>query len=132
MTVRIHEKCRNPYLNFKKLDSVGSQNNNDNNSRMQCGTSLRSFTVPEKFDFKTQCLFCTEECHKSANKKSNRIFRVVTTIQIKENIERQCGVQTNEFAHQVFTRINSSFDLVAAEGRYHKLCHDNFCENIKK
>lgn len=130
MTVRIHEKCRKTYLVKKKVDSGESQNSNTD-STAEYGTSLRSSNVLQKFDFKTQCLFCTEECHKSANKKSNRIFRVVTTLQIKDNIESQCGVLNNKFARQVFTRLNSSFDLVAAEGRYHKLCHDNFFKTTK-
>ncbi|KAB0797138.1 hypothetical protein PPYR_08132 [Photinus pyralis] len=128
-TVRIHEKCRKIYL-IKKKESLENIDSSQC-SGMSSGASLRSCNVSEKFDFKSQCLFCTEECNKSANKKSNRNFRVVTTLQIKNNIERQCGVQNNELARQVYTRINSSIDLVAAEGRYHKLCHDNFFKPLK-
>lgn len=126
VTVRIHEKCRKTYLIKKKVESVENID-----SSQPSASSLRSSNVLEKFDFKTQCLFCTEECNKSANKKSNRKFRVVTTLQIKNNIEGQCRVLNNELARQVFTRINSSIDLVAAEGRYHKSCHDSFFKPLK-
>ena len=50
------------------------------------------------------------------------------TFKYKDSILDVCERRNDEWGYQVDVRIRGVADLVKAEARYHKLCHDRFCK----
>ena len=88
-----------------------------------------SSTTREKFNFKTQCLFCAKTV--TANVKKHRKtyqheYSLVQTLEIVNTIRNNAKTRNDSWGSEVLLRLASVVDLVAAEGRYHRMCYKYF------
>ena len=84
------------------------------------------------FNWKCDCFYCEEKC-KVYPHNSNRIdWCEVRTLPMKENIRRECLRKKDEQSEALIMRLLNINDLVAAEGRYHNNCRQNFFHKSSK
>lgn len=121
--VFIHKQCRKEYTHPTNLSKLKS--NEPSTSKV-----LRS-TVSKEFDFKKHCFICNEYIDiQTIRKYKKKIdFRQVCTIELKNKLINRCNDRNDKLGIDVFNRINSEIDLVAAEAIYHKNCYNKFMQD---
>ena len=72
--VQVHEKCRKRFNNKRRINTLTTQSN------QEASTSRRS-TMPNGFDPKRDCFFCSKICD---SKKRARNWHLAATLEIKE------------------------------------------------
>lgn len=113
--VYVHEQCRKNYT--RRLPAKKDE------------TSPSAVKIPrsDSFDFKNQCLFCGEiAVLDSKNPNQSRPISQVRTIGILETIRSHAVARGDNWGKTVTLRLSGVIDLVAAEGRYHRYCYQNF------
>ena len=98
-------------------------------SSSQTLPTLRSSLAP--FNFKTACLFCGNDADsKTARKKPlhkrDVVHQVMTEKMFVDSIRFSAEQRCDAWGDIVRARVDSVFDLVAAEVRYHNRCHTYF------
>ena len=119
-SIFVHVACRKTYTRDTSIESVL-------NPSPKKAKSLRSSL--QAFDFKLNCLFCGDECDKTADQRkqlNRRDVYEVRSIDCKESIKKAAERRSDEWGHAVRARIDSVFDLVAAEGKYPNSCYKKF------
>ena len=124
--VRVHNRCRRNYTSKRRFDDKRSNDSAEPESSCIQAKSLRS-TVPS-FRWKNDCFLCGEMCITCAEKRpqDEKKTRKVETLEIRENILKQCVVRADTWGLEVQGRLMTCCDLVAEEAVYHKNCHSNF------
>lgn len=121
----VHKHCRKSYTHPTELSKL-------HKAAPSTSKLLRSDDATKLFDFKRQCFLCNESMDIEHVKKykTNKTFRIVSTIEIRQTIIQRCHERRDKWSDEVFTRINSEIDLIAAEARYHSLCHTRFMSKV--
>lgn len=117
--IQLHVSCRKNYTRESSIRAAESKH--DANVMTK---ETRTRKCEDQFDFKGHCLFCGATC--GTVKKAHKNVRVVATLGIKQNIEARCTARNDDWSHKVYARIATTGDLVAAEARYHVMCHRDF------
>lgn len=120
-SVVLHVNCRKKYTFFRNVAAA-------NNPSLKETTILRS-TV-SAFDFKRDCLFCSEVCDSEAEKKKpvskrSKQFEV-RSFSFKNQVIECAKKRNDDWGKKVLDRVQTVIDLVAVEARYHNLCCTNF------
>lgn len=119
-SVVVHIACRKNYTRKSSITSAlkTSASQAAEASSSQTLPTLRSSLAP--FNFKTACLFCGNDADRKTERKrplhKRDVVHQVMTEQkfvdsIRSSAEQRCDA-----------RVDSVFDLVAAEARYHNRC----------
>lgn len=119
-TITVHQSCRK---NYTRPSSIINSNRSEMPSSSSTSRSTRT-----KFDFKTHCLFCTNNAVYDLKLPTDRreAIAIVHTLKIQNTIVDTCNTRKDDWGYAVKTRILSLSDLVAAEGRYHIKCYKKF------
>lgn len=88
----------------------------------------------QEFDFKKQCLFCSEACLPMDSKHPDRWDRVTQCEKkgagdappFKGVVLDYCNTRNDAWSSDVALRCNGVHDLAAAEAQYHLRCYDEF------
>jgi len=136
--LRVHRGCRVVYTQLKSCRVVYTQLKR-RFGRTQLSTQdepsssgepeqhrMRS-SSPVLFDYKIHCLFCGAV----AGRKGGKIS-VVQTLSIQDNVRVAASARENEWGQIVLARVNSSFNLISLEARYHRTCYLKFMRPINK
>ena len=118
----LHGECRKRYVDLRNV-----------NNQLQ-PEKKRSRSSVSKFDWKTDCLFCGEECVKvSSSKNPGRsdycrveILKDCQGQKLKDKILEVTKNSTDPKFSLVHHRVLNCIDLVAVEAIYHKKCYDTF------
>ncbi|KAG1670841.1 hypothetical protein GQR58_016642 [Nymphon striatum] len=78
----------------------------------------------EKVNWKSQCFLTLD----TKNPK-RRPCHEVTFVEFHKTVLEQCRRRNDTWGNEVYTRLNCSNDLVADEGRYHRMCLQRFVIN---
>ena len=81
------------------------------------------------FNFRSQCLICSQDCLPKDPKHPGRWRRVVIcrTVDMKQNFLKVCDERVDDVADGVRFRINAAItDLHAADAQYHLDCYTSF------
>ena len=85
---------------------------------------LRSEVIVQ-FDFRRQCLFCSQADKYSGKKKDFELIPV-RTHEFQKTVEQLCQKRNDEWGKKVEERIQHAIDLHAADALYHNKCSINF------
>ncbi|KAG1686127.1 hypothetical protein GQR58_008869 [Nymphon striatum] len=88
---------------------------------------LRSSIVPVNWKF--QCFLCGNEATLDTKNPKRRPCHKVTFVEFHKTVLEQCRRRNDTWGNEVYTRLNCSNDLVADEGRYHRMCLQRFMIN---
>ena len=73
------------------------------------------------------CFFCEELCVIDKKHPSRNLVQEVTTLPFRDKLLQLCRDRNDDtWGLQVKSLLLNCYDLVAAEGRYHKNCYDKF------
>ena len=118
MQVKIHRCCQK------------TMNNALRTFRNKCSSKkVRKVTRDQttSFDWKNMCFFCEELCVIDKKHPSRNLVQEVTTLPFRDKLLQLCRDRNDDtWGLQVKSLLLNSYDLVAAEGRYHKNCYDKF------
>jgi hypothetical protein len=114
----LHQQCRKEYTNQKAIKiKCRELNELSNPDRV-----LRS---KEQFNYKDNCLFCSQPANIDDKRRGPDSF-LVRTIDFQKNIIKICQERKDSWATQVLARIQYAQDLHAADTVYHQQCSVNF------
>ena len=134
-SVELHKSC---YCSFTSKDHVNKlvskkrvDHSTDSDEPPIARTRLSQVT---QFDFKKQCLFCSENCKPIDLKHPDRWDRVVQCERLgifdaapfKGVVLNYCNSRNDEWAMEVSLRCSGVHDSGAAEAQYHVRCYDEF------
>ena len=114
----VHKDCR---ANFTKPQNIAAAARETSQARGK--RLLRS--EAQKFNFKEHCLFCGEGDRYQGKKKDFSLVPV-RTFEFQNTVSEICNERNDEWARKVAERIESAFDLHAADALYHQKCSVNF------
>ena len=114
----LHKDCRRDYTNTKSIKSVEKKNSDPK-------TPNRALRSKEQFAYKENCLFCGLEATIRDTRRGVETYPVRTN-GFQKNIEGICKERNDEWATEVFARIQFVHDLHAADTVYHQQCSVNF------
>ena len=85
-------------------------------------------------DITTHCLFCSEVLLTSSKleTKHRKLTSNVETIEFKNSVLKRATEIGDKWGEMVAKRIEANIDLVAAEGKYHHACAQEFLSNPEK
>lgn len=132
-SVTVHTACQKSYNNDKLISAYCRKQVIKSSD---ASTSRRS-SIPS-FNFKTHCFLCTDEItvdflntQRKLNVPDRDIIFQVEKLDVKETILKAAEKRGDEWGQQIIQRIQHVTDLVAVEGRYHKLCQKRLYSRVK-
>lgn len=127
LEVYCHRNCFSTYTSkthiTRTLKRSLSHDESEHSKEQTRKRLLRSQPIP--FNFKRDCLFCSEECIERDPKNPNRynVYYLVRTLEVKSAFLDTCVKRSDKWGNEVQLRIlGASSDLIAAEARYHQRC----------
>ncbi len=125
----VHNACRREYV---RIDSIRrfmrEQAHSEQASTSRDGSSLRS--GQSKFDFKTNCFFCTEAYDEDSERKKpycrRRTIVKVCTTTFHNSVLLRGQERKDEWGSDVVRRICTVGDLHAVDAIYHLDCYKKF------
>ena len=123
--IKIHRDCQKDVYNALKRNSTEPSIW----TPRECKPARRESI---KFNWKHDCFYCEEECKVDPHNPNRIAWCEVRTLPVKENILHECLRKKNEQSEALRMRLLSINDLVAAGGRYHKNCRQNFFHKTSK
>lgn len=132
-SVTVHVQCRKHYTRKGTIAAFKRKQEEE-----QAKPSISTKSPPRTrarlsetfFCFKKCCLFCGNELNEELeNRKALKYRRKichVSTFSFKETILNIAQTRSDNAAQAVITRIEGEHDLVAAEAKYHRDCHNAF------
>ena len=139
--LRVHTACRVRYIQKRPFNTSVAQQSSDGENSLSLGPEHKRLRLssPTKFDYKTHCLFCGEiasvTVEQVKRKHLRRSIRIVQTIPIQNSVQRAASNRSDEWGQIVLARVNTPFNLIALEARYHSICYLTFLSpvpNIKR
>ncbi len=83
---------------------------------------LRSNT-PRTFDIKRDCIFCSDHvAHDSKAQYYRSAVSNVETLQFQATVLNCAKKRNDNLGNDVAERVQHTYDLVAAEAKYHRMC----------
>lgn len=120
LNLKIHRTCQKNCSNYNNRVKRKPQNSNEKAKRPRHDNR-------GCFNWKESCFLCFNTCQEDGRNTQRNPFRLVRTIEMKDNILNRCNKRgCDEWAMKVMTRVNSCNDLVAVEARYHISCNKKF------
>lgn len=116
-SVFVHHSCRRSFTRCKELKKLRLQLEVPQNNPV-----LRSQSTC--FQWKTMCFLCALPADDSAD------VRRVCTLELGGRILEKCAQRCDDWSLEIRSRLESCNDLVAEEGRYHRLCHNRFWSDL--
>ena len=114
-TIEVHKLCRREYIKEK---NIARDVRKKSEKSPETQHSLRS---EEKFNFKSNCLFCGDVCDIASEKKKNvhkrKTIWEVRVLHLKKKISDFAKQRKDEWSEKIFKRVNSVICLVAEEAR---------------
>lgn len=111
--VKWHSSCYESYTSKQNLRYCSRVDS----SEVQAGREQRA-----SFDW-SKCFFC-----KNASRKKDKQLINVATFEACQNIKE--SAEAREDNQLLFTLQSVNFDLIAAEGKYHKACHASYISKV--
>lgn len=124
----VHTSCRKDYT---RSETISKDARVSNYPPSEPGPSTSRISTPQ-FNFKICCFFCSKSFEDETKKpiEKRRIVHSVTTLNFQDRV-KEVGLERNDvWGNNVFERLNSAYDLVAEEAKYHKDCHTTFMRPI--
>lgn len=128
--VSVHNKCRKNYTDNKMI-SASIRRGNETVKEPTVKPSLRSLSEQPHF-LKNICFLCGEEITEAFLNLQERLpisrknyVHTVEKLDMKETLLIAAKERGDEWGLKIIQRLESVNDLVAADGRYHHLCHKN-------
>lgn len=131
-SVELHKNC---YCSFTSKVNVAVKKKADNSTEKDEPPITRCRrSQAREFDFKKQCLFCSEACLPMDSKHPDRWDRVIQCEKkgagdappFKGVVLDYCNTRNDAWSSDVALRCNGVHDLAAAEAQYHLRCYDEF------
>ena len=98
--IKLHKNCqRYVYNQNKKRKIVSSKLPEDNTKHKMLRSSL------EIFGWKTNCVFCGEECHNNTIHPDGNNCHEVTTLQFKDHVLLACQKRDDKKSKEVSLRV---------------------------
>ena len=81
-----------------------------------------------EFDFKRECLFCTENVSDNVKLAVDRrkSTSIVRTLEFRDTVVIRATEREDQWGDSVLARVCNTIDLVAVEAKYHKECRIKF------
>lgn len=114
----LHQDCRREYTNQKAI-------------KIKCRepreplTPNRILRSKEQFNYRDNCLFCSQPASLDDKRRGTDSF-LVRTSDFQKNIIKLCKERNDDWATQILARIHYAQDLHAADAIYHQQCSVNF------
>ena len=122
--ILIHKDCRRDFTDIKRSLKTNAPVAVEEDTPTK---RLRSSIEP--CNWKTQCFLCGKNAFIDKKNPARKPIHQVTYIALHRNVLEQSRKRNDSWGDQVYTRLNCSNDLVAVEGRYHKMCLQRFMTN---
>ena len=119
--IRIHVECRK---NYTRASTRVSEKRKQDTETPSSPTKLRSKS--SEFRIKEDCLYCSKPVISDKNKPKESKSSCVETLEYIQNVLIKSKERADTWGRAVETRIMTSSDLVAAEGKYHRQCAQRF------
>ena len=124
----VHEVCRKLYTRPSSIASaLKIANTSSSNKDILPGRELRSSV--SSFKFKIHCILCGNEATSDNSRLLHNLkqpISEVATLEVRETLIRAAIARGDEWGEVVRARLDAVIDLVAAEGRYHRICFAKF------
>ena len=120
--LRVHISCRKDYT--RPYTSTNKKRKPDCDSDDTPTKSIRSKAVP--FNIKEDCLYCASVIRRNKYKRTDLTWSNIETLEYVKNVQKKAEERDDSWGNEVKCRILTSFDLVAAEGKYHRQCAQRF------
>ncbi|KAG1679573.1 Tripartite motif-containing protein 3 [Nymphon striatum] len=114
--------CRRDFTDMRRKTEIEEVEEETRKSKL-----LRSSIVP--VNWKSQCFLCGNEATLDTKNPKRRPCHKVTFVEFHKTVLEQCRRRNDTWGNEVYTRLNCSNDLVADEGRYHRMCLLRFMIN---
>ena len=117
--IKIHRDCQRTIYNALKRKS---QLLKDQFTPPEVPTRRDSFN----FEWKRDCFFCDKPCKVDKHHRDRIDWQQVRTLPMRDKIMNICQQREDKQSEEISKKLLSIHDLVAAEGRYHNKCKQEF------
>ncbi|CAG4974224.1 unnamed protein product [Colias eurytheme] len=126
--VSVHNACRKRYTARHNIDACARRGGDQ---IPQPRTSISRTSDP--MNLRSICFLCAEEIteeflqlqNKLPKSRRNEVFKV-KSMTVRKSMLDAASRRGDTWGRQVIDRLTATFDLVASDARYHKLCQKKF------